>query len=139
MPNDRVHQAALMTGLSVRFPYYQAGVDSYIRALPVEYRYRPDAPKRILKELLARHVPPSTWDVPKHGFDFPLLNFLSEENYALVREFLDENRWNQSGLLDPAGVASYRDRFIAGERQLLFRVWTLIVLGSWLEGHGYAR
>jgi hypothetical protein len=34
-------------------------------------------------------------------------------------------------------VASYRDRFIAGEHQLLFRVWTLIVLGSWLEGHGY--
>jgi hypothetical protein len=40
-----------MTGLSVSFPHYQAGVDIYIRALPVQYRYRPGEPKQILKEL----------------------------------------------------------------------------------------
>ena len=82
-------------------------------------------------------MPPSIWDAPKHGFDFPLLSFLSEDDYALVREFLDETRWHQSGLLNPSIVAMYRERFIAGEHQLLFRVWALIVLGSWLEGHGH--
>lgn len=139
MPNDRVHQAALMTGLSARFPYYEPGVNTYIRALPIEYRYEPGAPKRILRELLARHVPRSIWEAPKHGFDFPLLTFLQEEDYALVREYLDAARWQQWQLLDPEQVAEYGERFIAGEGQLLFRVWALAVLASWLEGHGDDR
>ena len=119
MPNDRVHQAARMTGLPVRFPYYEAGVDAYIRALPVEYRYQPGEPKRILRELLARHVPRSIWDAPKHGFDFPLLAFLEDEDYALVREYLDEARWRRWRLLDPTRVAAYGERFIAGEQPAL--------------------
>ena len=136
MPNDRVHQAARMTGLPVRFPYYEAGVDAYIRALPIEYRYQPGEPKRILRELLARYVPRSIWDAPKHGFDFPFLEFLEGEDYALVRKYLDENRWRRLQVLEPTQVAAYGKRFIAGEKRLLFRIWALVVLAAWLEGHG---
>lgn len=136
MPNDRIHQAAGMTGLSVRFPYFEHDVDAYIRALPMAYRYAPSAPKRILRELLARHVPRALWDVPKHGFDFPLREFMAADDFALVRRFLDAARWREWRLLDPDGVAEYGRRFIAGDPSVVFRVWTLAVLASWLEGHG---
>jgi asparagine synthase (glutamine-hydrolysing) len=135
MPNDRVHQAARMTNLRVRFPYYATRVDAYMRVLPVEYRYQPGVPKRILRELLARHVPRSIWEAPKHGFDFPLLEFLQGNDYALSRVYLDEAVWNRWQVLDPTRVADYGKRFIAGEHQLMFRVWALVVLAAWLEGH----
>jgi asparagine synthase (glutamine-hydrolysing) len=135
MPNDRLHEAVAMTGASVRFPYFESRVDGFIRSLPVDYRFQPGAPKRVLRELLARHVPRALWDGPKHGFNFPLAEFLRAEDCALVRRSLDEARWHQWGLMDPGKVAEYGRRFIEGDGRLAFRVWTLIVLAAWLEAH----
>lgn len=134
MPGDRLHQAAAMSGMRVRYPYWDSGVDGFIRGLPPDYRYRPAEPKRILRAALARHVPPRLWDVPKHGFDFPLMAFLRSEDCLLVRRYLRQDRWERWQVLDPERVAGYGQRFAAGETQLMFRVWALVVLAAWLEG-----
>lgn len=133
MPGDRLHQAAALSGLRVRYPFCDPALDRYIRSLPPDYRYRPDAPKRILRSLLARHVPRSLWDVPKHGFDFPLLAFLQAEDFQLVRRYLLQDQASRWQPLVPERVADYAHRFMAGESRLLFRVWALVVLAAWLE------
>jgi asparagine synthase (glutamine-hydrolysing) len=134
---DRLHHAASIMGLSVRYPYWDRSVDGYIRALPEDYRYRPCEPKRLLRDLLARHVPRAVWDTPKHGFDFPLLAFLRAEDFRLVHRYLLEADWDQWQILAPEAVAGYARRFMAGEPGLTFRVWALVVLAAWLEGHGH--
>lgn len=135
MPGDRLHQAAALSGLPVRYPFWDQSVDRFIRSLPPDYRYRPTEPKRILRSLLARKVPQNLWDVPKHGFDFPLMAFLSAEDFQLVRRYLLLGDWAQWQVLAPELVAEYGRRFIAGERTLSFKVWALVVLAAWLEGH----
>jgi len=132
---DRLHHAAAITGLTVRYPYWDRSVDGYIRALPQDYRYRPCEPKRLLRDLLARHVPREIWDLPKHGFDFPLLAFLRAEDFRLVRRYLARELWQGFGLLAPDRVQDYARRFMGGETGLTFRVWALVVLAAWLEGH----
>jgi asparagine synthase (glutamine-hydrolysing) len=134
MPGDRLHQAAALSGLRVRYPFWDKHVDNFIRGLPTDYRYRPSEPKRILRDLLARYVPQTLWDVPKHGFDFPLDEFLCSEDFHLVRRYLMQNRWAHWEV-SPERVAEYGRRFITGERNLRFRVWALVVLAAWLEGH----
>jgi len=135
MPGDRLHQAAALSGLPVRYPFWDQSVDSFIRSLPPDYRYRPAEPKRILRSLLARKVPQNLWDVPKHGFDFPLMDFLSAKDFQLVHRYLSHDRWAEWQVLSPESVVEYGRRFIAGERTLSFRVWALVVLAAWLEGH----
>lgn len=135
MPSDRLSQAALITGLDVRFPFYDPGVETWLRGQPLAHRWREEAPKHILRALLARHVPRSLWDLPKHSFDFPLLEFLSAENFQVVHRYLLHERWTHWQLLSSECVAEYGRRFIAGERSLRFRVWALVVLAVWLEGH----
>ena len=76
------------------------------------------------------------WDAPKHGFNFPVREFLSDQNYLLVRQYLDPERWRQSGILRDDKVHSYASQFIAGDDRLTFRVWSLVVLGAWLSNHG---
>jgi asparagine synthase (glutamine-hydrolysing) len=127
----------LITGLDVRFPYWSPEVETLLRGLAMDLRWRPGEPKRILRTLLARYVPRQLWDVPKHGFNFPLHPFLSAEDYRLVRRYLLEADWKRWRLLSPEGVAGYARRFIAGESGLTFRVWALVVLAAWLEGHDY--
>jgi asparagine synthase (glutamine-hydrolysing) len=138
MPSDRLSQAALITGLRVRYPFFDAETNRFIRQLRTDMRYLPGEPKRILRALLARYVPRDLWDVPKHGFDFPLHEFLSAENFQLVRRYLDPDRWRQTGLLSAERVQQYAQRFIAGEQRLAFRVWALVTLGAWLEKHELA-
>lgn len=137
MPSERLTQAMLITGLDVRFPYCSPEVVTLLRGLPVDLRWRPEEPKRVLRALLARYLPRQLWDVPKHGFDFPLDEFLTAEDFRLVRRYLLEADWTRWQLLKPEGVAGYARRFIAGEPGLTFRVWALVVLAAWLEGHGY--
>ncbi len=135
MPGDRLHLAAAISGLRVRYPFWDVSVDAFIRGLPPDYRCRPAQPKRLLRALLARHVPRPLWDAPKHGFDFPLLDFLQAQDFRLVRRYLLHDRWAGWQMLAPDRVAAYGHRFIAGETGLSFRVWALAVLAAWLEGH----
>jgi asparagine synthase (glutamine-hydrolysing) len=73
--------------------------------------------------------------LPKHGFDFPLAAFLEDDDFALVRTYLDAGRWRGIGLLRGDLVWRYAQAFMAGDRRLTFRVWALVVLGAWLEQH----
>ncbi len=135
MPFERLTQATVVTGLQVRYPFYGRDTDRFLRQLPTEFLHLHDQPKRILRELLARYVPRRIWDLPKHGFDFPLAAFLESDNFALVRAYLDAGRWCKNGLLRGDLVWRYGSAFVAGDRQLTFRVWALVVLGAWLEQH----
>jgi len=135
MPSDRLSQSALITGLSVRYPFFDGATNRYLRQLRTEWRYLPGQPKRILRALLARYVPAHIWDLPKHGFDFPLQQFLAADDHALVRRYLEAGRWLDRGLLRADLVRQYARRFMAGEQRLAFRVWALVVLGAWLENH----
>ena len=136
MPSDRLNQAMLLSGTTVRYPFFAADTDHFIRQLRTDHRYLPGQPKRILRALLARYVPAPVWDLPKHGFNFPLNDFLGANDFALVRRHLDANRWARTGILSGEKVAQVARRFIAGDRRLTFRVWALAVLGAWLDEHG---
>ena len=135
MPCDRLVQAMRLTGLRVRFPFCARDVDAYLRQLPTEWRHVPGRPKRILRDLLARYVPPAIWDRPKQGFTFPLQNFLAGEDHALVRRHAIDGRWLDRGILQPDRVRQYARQYIEGDRRLMFRVWALVVLGAWLDAH----
>lgn len=134
-PFDRLIQSMLVSGMRVRYPFFDRNTDCFIRQLRTEWRYPPEEPKRILRALLARYVPRDIWDVPKHSFAFPVQEFLAAENFALVRRYLHPGRWHKAGLLRADVVWRYAGQFMAGDQRLTFRVWALVVLGAWLEKH----
>lgn len=136
MPCERLSQAAVITGAPARFPFWELPTDRFIRQLRTDFRYLPGQPKRILRALLARYVPPAIWDLPKHSFDFPLQAFLAGDDFALVRSHLDRERWQAWGVLQPEAVWRLAQQFMAGDRRIVFRVWALVVLNAWLETHG---
>lgn len=135
MPCDRLGQATLLTGVLPRYPFNEPRTLRFLQHLPQEYRHMRGNPKRILRALLARHLPTKLWDVPKHGFDFPLQPFLAGDDYALVRRHLGTGQWCAAFGLNPSRVTDLANRFIAGDHRLRFRVWALVVLAAWLEDH----
>ena len=135
MPCDRLGQAALTSGFQAAYPFFDRDLVAFIRQLRTDWRHLPGQPKRILRALLARYVPQPLWDLPKHGFNFPLQAFLAGDDYALVRRYLVRGEWLDRGLLRADVVRRYAQHFIAGDERQMFRVWALVVLGAWLEKH----
>lgn len=135
MPDDRIHEISRLTGLEVRFPFFDPELARFIGTLPLSMRHPEGEPKRILRHVLARHVPRPIWDRPKHGFDFPFAAFLALDDFALIRKHLAPERVARYGLVDSGVVADTLSRFRAGETALAFRVWGLVVLFAWLENH----
>lgn len=132
LPDDRVHQAALATGLSLRLPFLDRAVRALMKSLPIDFRYRANAPKRILRTLLARRLPQSLWDVPKHGFDFPLVEFLRHRDHALVRRYA---AGSPAAGLDAEIACGHVQDFLDGDDNSAFRVWALVVLNAWCGHH----
>ncbi|MCI1193138.1 asparagine synthetase B family protein [Calidifontimicrobium sp. SYSU G02091] len=135
LPSERLTQCERITGLPIRYPFCDRAVFDFLRALPVQYRHTPTESKRVLRALLARHVPRPLWDLPKHGFNFPLQRFLAADDHALVRRYVMRGRWLERGLMRADEVRRYAQQYVAGDERLMFRVWALVVLGAWLDAH----
>ena len=133
LSDDRIHNAAALTGLAVRFPFLDRRTEGYVRTLPQSWRSTEAMEKRILRAALGRHLPVPLWDRPKHGFDFPLRRFLENENNALVCQHLDSAESPLLSIFDRAALQTYSSAFKAGDPDVLFRVWALVVLSKWLE------
>lgn len=135
MPCDRLTQAAQISGLRVRFPFADPSVDHFVRSLPISLRYHTGEPKRALRHVLDRYLPRALWDAPKHGFTFPLWDFLAANDFAVVRRYLGCADMFAPLMLARHVVQDLLNRVIAGDRDSAFRAWALVILGSWLEGH----
>jgi asparagine synthase (glutamine-hydrolysing) len=135
LPDDRIHVAAGMTGLKVRFPFFDPGVTEVVRGLAPELRYLDGEHKRVLKRGLSRLVPRALWDLPKHGFDFPFDQLLEADGYGLVHAYADPAGLARLGCSDRAGLERTVSDYLAGDRSERFRVWALVVLGAWLQRH----
>ena len=122
-----------ISGVHLDFPFHDGQTDRFLRKLPEAYRFASGQPKRILRSVLARYLPPDIWSSPKHGFTFPLHEFLAADNGRVVRQYLTKEPWMSAAGLCANLVQDYANRFIAGDRRLTFRIWALVVLSAWLE------
>lgn len=134
-PDDRIRQAALATGLRVEHPFGAADVSRLLQAMPEAWCWQAGREKRLLRDLLARHVPEAIWDTPKRGFNIDLVALLRGHDHRMVRRHLGDAGAIERTGLDPAEVVRWRDRFIAGDVGAAHRVWGLINLAAWRARH----
>lgn len=133
LPDDRIHQSRAMFGPEVTFPFFDHEIRSFVRSLPMEYRYSPGEPKKLFRHLLGRYIPQEIWDVPKHGFDYPFDKLMRYQDDYLIRKYLSPESMAGHGLFDVAMATDYIQRFLAGDRKLRFKVWALLVFQAWYE------
>lgn len=136
LPDDRFQQAALATGVTIDQPFCAPEVSARLQSVRLDWAGSPARPKRLLRDLLARHVPPELWDGPKRGFNFDLLGLLRHAERALLREYLPDASALDGLPIDPQPAQRVLDAFLAGDETLAHRVWALMNLAAWAREHG---
>lgn len=79
LPDDilvKVDRAAMAVSLETRAPLLDHRIVEFAYRLPTSYKLHNGQSKRVLREVLYRHVPRELVDRPKMGFSIPLANWL---------------------------------------------------------------
>jgi asparagine synthase (glutamine-hydrolysing) len=109
-------------------------VEEFTRALPRRWRYRDGESKVTLRRVYKKYFPEKFWQTKKRYFTFPLHDFLSHDDYRLVRENLSSSRLRSENLIDAENAKPWIERYLRGDRRLVFKIWSLLVLHAWVQG-----
>jgi asparagine synthase (glutamine-hydrolysing) len=128
----KVDRASMANSLEVRNPLLDKRVFEFAWRLPLEYKYTAGKGKRILTEILQKHIPLDLVERPKMGFGVPLGAWLRGPLHDWASALLTPERLAEAGIA-PAPVAeAWTDLCQRGE-PTHDRLWPLLVLLQWMD------
>jgi len=93
LPDDilvKVDRAAMANSLETRAPLLDHRIIEFAYRLPLEYKLHRGTGKKVLREVLYRHVPKQLVDRPKMGFSIPLAAWLRNELRPWAENLLNQ-------------------------------------------------
>lgn len=126
-------QMSMAHALEVRVPFLDHELVEYVLGVPDAYKY-PHTPKKLLIDSLGDLLPPEVVHRPKMGFTLPWEHWMRHELKDLCTSRLAA--LDARDLIGPGTAMGLWNKFILRDPRVNWsRVWSLVVLGDWLECH----
>ena len=135
LPDDiltKVDRASMAVSLEARVPLLDHRVVDFAWRLPMEWKCNETESKRILRDVLFKHVPKSLLDRPKVGFGIPVDQWLRGPLRDWAESLIEENRLRQEGFLDADFVRSMWEEHLSGKRNWQAQIWNVLMFQAWL-------
>lgn len=137
LPDDllvKMDRASMAVGLEVRAPLLDHRIAEFAWSLPAALAVG-NGPKFLLRNVLARRVPPALFERPKHGFEAPIGDWLRDGLRDWADDLLAPARLRRHGLVAPKIVASRWSEHRTGRRSWTYLLWNVLMLEAWLDRH----
>lgn len=132
LPDDilvKVDRASMSQGLETRSPLLDHRVIEFSYRLPLEYKLQQGCGKKILREVLYRHVPIQLVNRPKMGFSIPLGGWLKKELRPWAEHQLRVIQ-NDLDFFDIKTIRNIWREHQGGQRDHTDRIWGLLTLAA---------
>ena len=136
LPGDilvKVDRAAMSTGLETRAPLLDGRVADVARQIPIALHVDGRKGKKLLRDLLYRHVPQDLIERPKQGFAMPLDDWLRDALRKWAFELITDQELLAKLGLNGQVIANlwqrHQDQRVNAGKEL----WTLIMLLQWAK------
>ena len=96
----------------------------------------PGGGKRILRQLLGRHLPPHLFERRKSGFSLPLGDWLRGDLRPWAEDLLDPSRMREDGFFDAPLVHSRWQETLSRRRNASSAMWAILMFQAWLRAGG---
>jgi len=127
----KVDRASMAISLEVRAPFLDPDVYAAAWRLPLDMRVRHGEGKRVLRQILYRHVPRELIERPKMGFAVPLDDWLRGPLRDWAEDLLSTASLNQMPLLNSRQVQQLWQTHLKGQGHHAQQLWTVLQLLAW--------
>ena len=135
LPNDiltKVDRASMRVGLEARVPLLDHRFVEFALALP-EQSIRGGEPKQLMKNLLARYVPPELTNRPKQGFGVPMAEWLRGPLRKWATDLLSPTRIIADGYLEVRPIYERLQQHLKGDADWSASLWNVLMFQSWQD------
>jgi len=135
LPDDilvKVDRAAMSVSLETRAPLLDHRIVEFALSLPPSFKHQRSVTKRILREMLSRHVPRKLTERPKQGFSVPIAYWLRNELKGWSQEMLLAIRRNPD-FWDYPIIETMWSEHQAGFRDHSQRLWGAFALAPFID------
>lgn len=139
LPDDilvKLDRASMAASLEARCPLLDHRIAEFAWRLPRGLRVDGAGGKKILRDLLARYVPPELTERPKQGFSVPVAAWLRGPLKDWAEDYLAEDRLARQGFFEPAEVRRLWDQHRTGWCNHTKVLWAMLVFQMWLDEYG---
>ena len=127
----KVDRATMSVGLEGREPLLDHRLAEFAARMPFAYKYDGITAKRILRDVVHRHVPEEKMNRPKSGFSLPIMAWLRGELRGLLEDVCSESALAQSGAINVPTARHWLSEFQNRRLHYTPLMWRLFVFQSW--------
>ncbi|MCD8496945.1 MAG: asparagine synthase (glutamine-hydrolyzing) [Alphaproteobacteria bacterium] len=134
LPNDilvKVDRASMAVGLEARAPLLDRRVFDFVWSLPVEMKIRGGEGKWLLRQVLAKHVPPDLFERPKQGFSIPVATWLRGPLRGWAEDLLEAKELESDGLIKAVPIHKIWAEHLEGRGNHAEKLWSVLMFQSW--------
>jgi len=135
----KVDRASMAVSLETRLPLLSHEVVELAWRIPVGMKVRQNVSKWALRQVLYRYVPRNLIERPKMGFSVPVAKWLREDLREWAEDLLCLLQGDKYTFLDERPIRSAWNRHLAGTYDHSQRIWTILMLLSWMERRNISK
>lgn len=129
----KVDRATMAVSLEGREPLLDYRLIEFLARLEPTLKINDGNKKFLLKKITHKYLPIEIMNRPKMGFSVPIIDWFSDELKHYLDHYLDPDLLDKQGLFNVKQLIKIKNDYLAGQKQYIGKLWTLLVFQMWYE------